>query len=378
LTEQIHSSASFSENSILFRIDEEINRLSKIKSTILSERLGWLAIIALFLALLLNIVGMATQATTYLVIWISASLYFYLFYPLLPLFLFPFRYLVKTHAEPGVEKLKKSKLNWARKIHIFKNKQVGFRLFIRFFIFSLLPLTIGMICIYLISMLYSIFLGNTGIIPADTSDLILIQCLGIIFFYIEIFFLRHHIFKLTQYARKQGFEKQKRYLILGIVGVIFFIVGTIIVFIFLIAILLPGFTLISFINVSEFVKVRTNIWVLLILISQVIIMQYLQNVLSLKIGRDMCDDMIKRLTSAKFHLESLRPISADGSTIENLPDEQDLMKKSLKTLRETELYAINRRQMFGLFPTYSIGIHLPVLFRINDLSELNDVFSYDE
>ena len=54
------------------------------------------------------------------------------------------------------------------------------------------------------------------------------------------------------------------------------------------------------------------------------------------------------------------------------------MRDALALITETELYAFNRRQMFGLFPTYSIGISLPALFGLSDLSELHDIFFFDE
>ena len=278
LTEKTVPSDISDSDIALSRISDEINNLSNTRTTILSERLGWPSIIVLIAALALNIYGLVTYMTTYMAVWISSSLYFYLFYPMLPIFLFPLRYLKKKNIEPKAEKNKESPLKWAKNIQIFKNKRVGFRLFMRFFILSLLPLTVGMICIYLVSIIFSIYLGNTEVIPDDTSNLIFVQCGGIILFYVEIFFFRRQLFNFTQYVMKQRAQERKKIILLGILGFILLIIGTVVVFLLLIAILLPGYTLTSYINVSEFIRVRSNIWVILILITQVIIMQFLQNV----------------------------------------------------------------------------------------------------
>lgn len=378
MTEKTVPSDIPDSNIVLSRISDEINNLSNTRATILSERLGWPSIIVLIAALALNIYGLVTYMTTYMAVWISSSLYFYLFYPMLPIFLFPLRYLKKKNIKPKAEKNKESPLKWAKNIQIFKNKRVGFRLFMRFFILSLLPLTVGMICIYLVSIIFSIYLGNTGVIPDDTSNLIFVQCGGIILFYVEIFFFRRQLFNFTQYVMKQRAQERKKIILLGILGFILLIIGTVVVFLLLIAILLPGYTLTSYINVSEFIRVRSNIWVILILITQVIIMQFLQNVLSIRISRNMCDDFINRLSKARDYLksENKKAVYEEGS--ENSQNKWNNLKEPLKLLKEIELYSFNRRQMFGLFPTYSIGINLPSLFSIRTLGELKDIFFNEE
>lgn len=377
MIEQILPSERSENKSIILHIEKEINRISEIKSKILEERINSLPILALFIALALNIYGLLSLQEIFLVVWISASLYFYLFYPMLPMFLFPFRYLKQNQGKSSKKEKDNSIVKWALQLKILKNKRVGFKLFMRFFILSLLPMTIGMICIFFISIVFSLYLGNKGIIPIETVNLILVQCGGIILFYIEIFFFRNRLFSFAEYIRKQKTLEWKKLIILFVLSSILLIVGTIVVFLLLIAILLPGFTLSSFINVTEFVRVKTNVWVLVTLITQIIIMQYLQSMLSIRISRNMCNDIINRLNEAKLSLLSIdnREIKHDKS--KNVGETESL-KEPLRILKETELYAINRRQMFGLFPTYSIGINLPGLFNIRSLEELKEVFIPDE
>lgn len=378
MTENMLSSDVPKPDIISSRIDEEMRSLNKTKIQIASEKIGCKPLLALAFAVVLNIWAFWTLDITYLVIWISASLYFYLFYPMLPIFLFPLRYFTKKPSEPKVSINKNDLINWARDLKIFKNKRIGFRLFMRFFILSLLPLTIGMICIYLMSVFFSLYLGNTGVIPADTSALILVQCIGIILFYIEIFFFRHHLFNFAEYVRRQKSLEWKKLIILSILGFIFLIVGTIVVFLLLIAILLPGFTLSSFMNVAEFVRVRTDVWIFIILISQFIIMQFLQSVLSLRISLQMCNDLIFRLNDSKKYLNPGKYLDPTKCGSEDLKNDFQQIKVPLRALKETELYAFNRRQMFGLFPTYSIGVNISNLFNIKTLNELKEVFISDD
>lgn len=367
-----------SDDVIIPLIGEKIEYLSQIRSTILQDKFGIAPIIALIIAILLNIWGYTAEATVYMVVWISASLYFYLLYPMLPLFLFPFRYFMQRDKKPEKVRPTESPLKWVVKIKILRNFGTGFRLFMRFFILSLLPLTLGMISIYFISVLFSLFLGENKVIPLNTSYLIFIQCAGIILFYIEIFFFRNQLVSFVCYINKQRSAEKKKIILLGISCFILLIIGTIVVILLLIAILLPGFTLVSFINMNEFVQERSNLWILVILISQIIIMQFLQNILSIKIAMKMCDDLIERLKTAKNRLEYREDKETEAGNCTMYQNDERLMRESMAVVREADLYAINRRQMFGLFPTYSVGINISALFGIHCLSDLRDVFFSEE
>lgn len=364
-------------NAVITGVDEEIERLTKTKLLIINEKIGWPSLFALIIAILFNVWSFATQTTTYMVLWLSAGLYFYLFYPLLPLFLFPFRYLTNQNKEPKEDKKNKSMLIWAKKLKIFNNKRVGFRLFMRFFILSLLPLTLGMICIYSLSIIYSIYLGSNGILPLNTAHLILIQCTGIILFYLEIFFFRHQIFNFVEYIRLQDRKNKRKIIFVGILGIVLLLVGLVVVILLLIAMLFPGFTLIKFINMSEFVRLSNNILILVILMSQVIIVQYLQSILSFRISRNMCDELTERLTTAKKELLSEGHRVAKDSRHETQQSEWHQIKEPVRVMRESLLYAFNMRRMFGLFPIISIGINIPNLLSIENLIELKEVFFED-
>ncbi len=370
------SSDEVARDHLLRRVRDERERFLTIQAGIRQDRAGWPPLVALVLALGINLWAFLTLTTSYMLFWISASLYFYIFYPLLPLFLFPFRYFLKPDQKPDEGTDKPSAFAWARRAHIFRNKRVGFRLFWRFFIASLLPLTTGMICIYLLSLAYSAFLCRSGVLPGETYGFITVQCIGIILFYIEIFFFRERILHFTRYVFQQGRERRKKILLLALLGLMFLFVATAAVILLLLAILLPGFTLLKFINVSEFLTIRTNLWIPVILLTQVVIVQFLQYLLSRKVAHDLCRDLMEKLDHAVTLLDTTSgKASPGGDTTQDDPGtEGDRMFDALALVRETELYAINRRQMFKLFPTYSIGINVQNLLRLKHLGDLEEVF----
>ena len=92
----------------------------------------------------------------------------------------------------------------------------------------------------------------------------------------------------------------------------------------------------------------------------------------------MCDDFINRLSKARDYLKSENKKAVYEEESENSQNKWNNLKEPLKLLKEIELYSFNRRQMFGLFPTYSIGINLPSLFSIRTLGELKDIFFNEE
>jgi hypothetical protein len=369
-------SDEISRDHILQRVRNERERFLSIQAGIRQDRAGWPPVVALVLALLINTWAFLSLTTSYMLFWISASLYFYIFYPLLPLFLFPFRYFFRPDQKPMEGTEKPSALSWARRAHIFRNKRVGFRLFWRFFIASLLPLTTGMICIYLLSLVYSAFLCRSGVLPGETYGFITVQCIGIILFYIEIFFFRERILHFTRYVFRQGRERRKKVILLALLGLMFLFVATAAVILLLLAILLPGFTLLKFINVSEFLTIRTNLWIPVILVTQVVIVQFLQYVLSRKVAGDLCNDLMEKLDRAVTLLDTAAGKACPGGdTTQDYPGtEHDCISDAVALVRETELYAINRRQMFKLFPTYSIGINVQNLLSLKQLDDLEGVF----
>jgi hypothetical protein len=121
---------------------------------------------------------------------------------------------------------------------------------------------------------------------------------------------------------------------------------------------MPAFTLTRFIDMLAFFNAGRNISILIVLESQFVIMQYLQSYLSRSVALTMISDFIEKLNNLS---SSEKRTTMDEKKLKNL-------------LLESRLYAYNRREMLGLYPSYSIRVNIPTLLSIRDLKSLQDIF----
>jgi len=341
-------------------LSKEISRLSSLREAISDEKISDRKVCVLIAVILANIIIVWYNMPGYPYLWVAASLYFYLFYPMLPLALFPLRILhQKITGQVPIPKADKSLLKWAKELKIFSNKRTGYQLFMRFFLLSIIPITYGVFFIYGLSVLFTIIIALTSDFSSETLVLLLVQCLGIVFFYGEVFIYRGRMLYNTQLRLKKRFISQRRIILYTIIGTALLCISTILVILMIVAMLMPAITLTKYVNMLAFSSAGRNLIILIILVSQFVIMQYLQSLLSHKLA----------LTMVSGFADQLKEIST--SAIEK---ELGIKKKAENLLLESRLYAYNRRQMFGLYPTYSIGVNIPVLLSIKDLKSLQEIF----
>jgi len=342
-------------------LTEEINRLLNLRQTITHETICRRSFAVLIGVILVNILLIWHYKSIYPFLWVAASLYFYLFYPMLPLALFPFRMVhQKISGQAPLPKKDTSLLQWAKELKIFSNKRVGYQLFLRFFLLSMIPITYGVFCIYGLSVLFTVIIAYTSDFSTETLILLLVQCLGIIVFYAEIFIFRGRMLYRTHLRLKNRMISHRRIIVFTILGSVLIAATTILVILMIVAMVMPAFTLTKYVNMIAFSYAGRNFSVLILLFSQFVIMQYLQSYLSRKVALTMISDFAERLKKL--------PEIAMGSGL----GEEGTKAKSL--LLESRLYAYNRRQMLGLYPSYSIGVNIPVLLSIKDLKSLQEIF----
>ena len=70
-------------------LSKEISRLSSLREAISDEKISGRKVCVLIAVILANIIIVWYNMPGYPYLWVAASLYFYLFYPMLPLALFP-------------------------------------------------------------------------------------------------------------------------------------------------------------------------------------------------------------------------------------------------------------------------------------------------
>ncbi|HOJ95281.1 MAG TPA: hypothetical protein PK024_00365 [Methanospirillum sp.] len=338
---------------------EEINRLVFLRDTITHETMKRRSGAVLIGIILCNILLMWYYQSTYLFLWVASSLYFYLFYPMLPLALFPFRLAYQKMTGQAPRKTHDaSLLQWAKNLKIFSNKRVGYQLFLRFFLLSMIPITYGVFCIYGISVIFTLIIAYTSNIFTSTALLLLVQCLGIIIFYAEIFTFRGRLLYKTHLRLKTRMIPYRRIIVYTILGSVLIGISTILVLLMIIAMVMPAFTLSRYIDMLAFFNAGRNMSILFVLVSQFVIMQYLQSCLSRHVALNMISDFIIKLNKI---VSSEKRMNMDEKRLKNL-------------LLESRLYAYNRREMLGLYPSYSIGVNIPTLLSIRDLKSLQDIF----
>ncbi len=347
-------------------IADEKYRLQSLLEGINADRIQAAGYGALAVAVILNLFCLLDKPDSYMVLWILSSLYFYLIYPLIPLafILIPGLFRKTTEKREGRDPL----LPWLKNLHLVRNHRIVIQLAIRFFLLGIMPLTSGMVLIYSLSLVYAILLGAYGDIPLLTSLLIIVQCLGILIFYLDLSCLKRQFSFFTRSLAFITSDHWVRYLLMAIFGVLVVIIASCATIILLIAILMPGFTLGAYVDAASLIQERADIRILLLFMCQFIVMQYFQSVLSRRIARTLCSDQLVRIEEAEAMLAgsgtgSVSPVSRDK-----------LVEMVLPLVIESRIHGITRMHMGGLFPTYTIGLDIDEIFRIRSLEELSGMF----
>lgn len=357
---------------LLSELSHEICRFETFFTRIKTEKIPIAGYLILVGTIALNLFYLVDYSWNYMIVWILASLYFYLLYPLLIPALIIISFLTgnrerKTEATP--------KMNRKEVIQIIqprKNYSFIIRLAIRFFLLSIMPLTWGMVLFYSISLVFAIVLNRTGDIPGMTCLLISVQCLGIIIFYLNLWILKHHYFLISRLFLEAKYRLNRvKILLIAFLGTFTVLVATGATIILIVAMLLPGFTTSVFIAGSGLIDNRANTWILFILISMFVWMQYLQSVLSRKIPIRFGTDLLDRLKTARDAL-TLNQEKGHGT---QATDEQGINTERIRSLlAEARIHTASRTKLAGLFPVYTIGVDLKELIRSWNEMERKRVF----
>ncbi|PKL59575.1 MAG: hypothetical protein CVV33_07120 [Methanomicrobiales archaeon HGW-Methanomicrobiales-4] len=366
------------DEDLISAVAEEIKNLRVVLEGIDIDLIPPVGYVAMAGAVILNLLCLVSNAGTYMVLWILASLYFYLSYPLLPLILFLIPHLLQRPVVPVNQDAREQFVSRIKTLHLIKNHKIVLQLVIRFFILSIMPLTFGMVFIYGLSLFFAVILGGTGVIPSLTSLLIVVQCFGILIFYLDLSLLKRQFSFFTRTLVVINRQNWVRYLLMAIVGVLVVTITSFATIILLITIFLPGFTLGVYVDAAGFIQNRTNLWILLLLVSQFIWMQYLQSILSRRIASSFGKDLSSRLNQAQVLLirkGDTRAANNEDSHPDDIVSTQMVRKEILSLLIESRIHTITRSHMAGLFPTYSIGVDIKEVFRIKALENLSGIFN---
>ena len=179
---------------LITALSHEINRVETFFTRIKTDKIPIAGYLILIVTLGLNLYYLVDFSWNYMIVWILGSLYFYLLYPLLIPALMVISFITGKREKKTPDSPKMTITSVNQIIQPRKNYKFIIRLGIRTFLFSIMPLTWGMVLLYSISLVFAIVLNRTGDIPGMTFLLISVQCLGIIIFYLNLWILKHHYF----------------------------------------------------------------------------------------------------------------------------------------------------------------------------------------
>lgn len=349
---------------LLTELSGEINRFETFFTRIKNERTPIAGYLAVIITLFLNLFYLDSYPRNYMVIWILGSLYFYLFYPFLIPVLMVINFLTGSREKKTPVISKADIIFQIKSLELKKNYFFVIRLAIRFFLLGLMPLTWGMVAIYSVSFIFAIVLRLIGQIPQMTFLLIFVQCLGIIIFYLNLWLLKRHYALISRlFLGAISRLNRVRLLLVLILGVLTVFIATCATIILIIAMLLPGYTTSMYIAGSELINNRANIWILYLLISMFVWMQFLQSILSRKIPIRFGTELLDRLKNVRNFLNQDSSVPTVNDPNFATGTSSMAWKDIRSLLAEARIHTASCTKIAGLFPVYIIGLDIGEIIR---------------
>ncbi|WP_048149351.1 hypothetical protein [Methanolacinia paynteri] len=342
------------------KVREEIDNLSlfslKLRYTTLIIAL---AVIALILVLIQSPVN-------FFIYWLISSFVFLMFNP--------FIFLLPTGRERGVESSKNkdfsargivSDLKGSMKV-VKKEKKFFVEFGWKLFFINCQPLAPGFIGIFLLSMIFGAMLYFWNIFDRFTFGMLLVQCFAIIVFYTGIWFVKPYSDEFLSYllglkvrAKKSyhtGFLTFFKYIM--IIAVLAAVAGVVM----LLALLLPGFTLGRILEDGSEEEFKI-IFFVIVLISQVILVRYIQGGSSRRIVENFLRLKLLFLEKLRSKMSSIEPEGLGDYDGIN-PEDSELLISAERSALEMNLLRTDYHNFGGYFPVCLISPNTKMLLKL--------------
>jgi ABC-type multidrug transport system fused ATPase/permease subunit len=342
------------------KVREEIDNLSlfslKLRYTTLIIALAVIALIAVFIQSPVN----------FFIYWLVSSFVFLMFNP--------FIFLIPTGRERGIESARNKEFS-ARGIvsdlkdsmMVVKKEKKFFAEFgWKLFFINCQPLAPGFIGIFLISMIFGAMLYFFSIFDRFTFGILLVQCIAIIAFYTGIWFVKPYSDEFISYmlgikvrAKKSyhtGFRTFFKYIM--IVAVLATIAGVVM----LLALLLPGFTLGRILEDGSEEEFKI-IFFIVVFISQVILVRYIQGGSSRRIVENFLRVKMLFLEKLRSRISSVEPAGL-GDDDEMDPEYSELLISAERSALEMNLLRTDYHNFGGYFPVCLISPNTKMLLKL--------------
>ena len=342
------------------KVQEEIENLSlfslKLRYTTLIIALAVIALIVVFIQSPVN----------FFIYWLISSFVFLMFNP--------FIFLLPTGRERGVESAKNkdfsargiiSDLKGSMKV-VKKEKKFFAEFGWKLFFINCQPLAPGFIGIFLLSMIFGAMLYFWNIFDRFTFGMLLVQCFAIIVFYTGIWFVKPYSDEFLSYllglkvrAKKSyhtGFLTFFKYIM--IIAVLAAVAGVVM----LLALLLPGFTLGRILEDGSEEEFKI-IFFVIVLISQVILVRYIQGGSSRRIVENFLRLKLLFLEKLRSKMSSIEPEGlGDDDGID--PEDSELLISAERSALEMNLLRTDYHNFGGYFPVCLISPNTKMLLKL--------------
>jgi cytochrome b subunit of formate dehydrogenase len=354
---------------IVVRVRSEVDaELARVRATARladRDRVGIAGYLALALAVGVNVYALALFREGYMVLWIVASLYFYMFYPLLPLARAVA--LVLLHRGPATAAplpLPRELVRSVREARLLRFKRrlvaVGWNVFF----LGAVSMTAGFFAIFSLDILFAVLAGLVLHRLADlTMILVVVQALGIILYYLQVYLLRPYSaeFAARMVERLRGRRRGISLLTRGAaLGLAVFLVAILLV----IALLLPGWTVDRVVPLTELQAVRFDFYVLVLLASQLVIMQAFHRWLSRAIARPVLAASERALVRERRALRLLARTRSPRRRLRRID-------RAVSLLAEVRLYRVDPVRLTGLFMLFLLGSDFLSLLLLRDVRRMD-------
>ena len=281
----------------------------------------------------------------YIGLFIAASFYLNMYYFIILLIPQNFK---KNAGLPNVS-LSRFR-SWLKEIGLTSGTARFTKLFINSLFINSRTLSLGISLIFTIDIVYAILAYNTMALQVRTTIIVISQCAIIVGFYLLIWkmepFSARYVNNVEKVKRRLIDEKLPPRLI-----TLMFIIGFLIAMVLFLTtiILLPGITLMAFLDQSQLTKLGNLAGLLALLaISQYFIIRYIHGITS--------RTMAERLFDFKENvLQDLQNTVGSGdNSLENRAETTTL-------LLETKIYTIKRNTLTGFFPVFVVDLDFSVM-----------------
>lgn len=300
-------------------------------------------------ALLGNIIA-ASVLPNYMVYWIAASFFLYVFSPLIM--------LIPTERKEVIFPVKKDLEGYLHIIEdygISKNtKTLGHILWNVFFI-NCQALAVAFCMVFFVDIIFAVVSGFFILsLPRDTSLQVILQSVAIITFYVAIWEFKPYslhfvdaVFELHAKIKIRMKEAWKIALILGAVS-------TALALLVVTAMLLPGFVLGEVVVAPNVVNGVSAFPIFLIFLSQLVMVRYLQGVYSKDLVLGLSEKKVAILSDQI--LPHLSECGLTGEGIASRSPEQCLRESGdlQKLYVQSRMYTQKFHHLFGYLPVYLV------------------------